>query len=273
MEAQVKAAWWVLVAVAAIGVAQQIGVWSDTAGNMKLSNLASWRVTRESPTKMTFRGQGNPFSGEWKEQRLKVRAQSVVGAAVKDEKGAYHLASAVIEGNVVAAITETVKSGERITELRATSIDYNADQAVANLKGGVRIVSRTPAESQTLELKGNAASVKLPPIGTRSDWPIRSAEVVGGVTMRLDSIERGEEPAKPRPVVVTGKADRIAFDDSARTITLSGNVELEGSDTIIGANVRALKAVIRLDDKREVADIELTGNPGRSELRDHGGRP
>lgn len=262
-----------LVAVAAIAAAQSVTVWKDAAGNMVVRNLSSWRATRVSDKAISFKGLGKPFEASWKEQGLTVRATTMEGLAEKDDKGAYQLQRATIEGIASAAIEETVDGSVRTTEIRCKTIRYDGVGSKADLEGPVRVVSKVPAQSQSLELTGSSAHLGLTPIGEKADWPLRSGTIEGPVTMRLDSVERDPKgEAEPRKVRVTGKANRATFNDAARTITLTGRVELEGTDSIIGAEVKADRVVITLDERREIVDIEFTGSPGESRLRDGGRR-
>ncbi|GEM_PF-3632452 len=262
-----------LIGTAAIATAQNVTVWKDAAGNMVVKNLSSWRAKRLSEKAISFKGIGAPFEATWKEQGLTVRAQSMEGTAQKDAKGAYQLQKASIRDVASATIEETVDGAARTTELWCRTIQYDGTDSKADLSGPVHIVSKVPSQSQSLEVSGSSAHLTLTPIGEKSDWPIRSATVEGPITMRLDSLERdptGKE--EPRKVRVTGKANRATFNDSARTITLVGKVELKGSDSIIGAEVKADRVVITLNEKREIVDIEFSGSPGRSEIRDGGRR-
>lgn len=264
---------WTLIGLSAFAAAQNVSVWKDTAGNMVVKNLSSWRATRLSEKAISFKGVGAPFHATWKEQGLTVRAGSMEGTAQRDATGAYQLLKASIRDVSSATIEETVDGATRTTELRCRTIQYDGADSTADLAGPVRIVSKAPSQSQSLEVTGSSARLSLTPIGEKSDWPLRSATVEGPITMRLDSIERdsaGKE--EPRKVRVTGKANRATFNDSARTITLAGKVELEGSDSIIGAEVKADRVVITLNEKREIVDIEFSGSPGQSEIRDGGRR-
>jgi lipopolysaccharide export system protein LptA len=273
MEAQVTKLALALAGLSVSAAAQNVTVWRDSAGNMVVRNLSSWRATRQSENTIVFKGLGSPFEATWKEQGLTVRAASMEGTAQKDEKGAYQLHKAAIQDVASATIEETVNGSVRTTELRCKAIQYDGVDSKAQLTGPVRIVSRVPAQSQSLEITGSVAQLALTPIGEKSEWPLRSATIEGPITMRLDSVERDPAgKAEPRKVQVTGKASRASFNDAARTVTLTGKVELEGSDSLIGAEVKADRVVITLNERREIVDIEFSGNPGQSRLRDGGSR-
>jgi lipopolysaccharide export system protein LptA len=264
----------VILAASLIAQTGKIATWSDNVGNMTVENWTSWRIKKVGDTTYTFKGIGNPFKGIWKKQGLTVRGKSVEGTVEKDEKGAMQLMDATIDAVVDATLTETPEPGvERTTVLHCQKIVFDGEKSTATLTGGVEVISKSPSESQTLEIKGSKATLDLVPFNEKSDWPIKSGEISGPVTMRLDTLERDKKgKEKPKKIVVTGKASRIVFNDAARTVTLYGAVELDGSDTVIGSNVTATKAVITLDEKREIVDVELSGDPGKSTLRDGGGR-
>lgn len=263
-------------ALLAAAVAQntQISTWSDTAGNMKIENWTSWRITKTGENTYDFKGSGSPFRGTWKEQGLMVLGKSVTGKTKKEPKGAMQLVAAEVLGVQKATLTETPKSGiVRTTELQSTTLQFNGETSTVTLPNPVTVISRSPAESQTLELHGSSAKLILTPFDEKAEWPVKFGEVFGPVTMTLDTLERvekkeGEEPKPPKRIQVTAKASKVTFNDADRTIVLSGNVTLDGSDTVIGANVRCTKAVITLNAAREIVDIELTGNPGVTEMRD-----
>lgn len=255
----------------------------DKAGNMVVENLRSWKATLISDGKISFQGAGNPLKGTWKDQGLTVTASSIEGlaerfqllkgTAVQDKPGAFRLKQAKISGDVVATIEQRSKSEDRTTTLKCASIEYHADANTANLRGGVDILIKSPSNGQTFTMSGTSADLMTTPLGQTSEWPLKSGTVEGPIKLRLDATVKDAAAARgTKQVVVTGTASRLTFNDENRTMTLSGDVHLEGDDSVIGGTVDASKAVIRLNEKHEVIEVSFEGQPGRSTLRESGGR-
>jgi lipopolysaccharide export system protein LptA len=81
------------------------------------------------------------------------------------------------------------------------------------------------------------------------------------------SLETRRKKNSATQLRVKGKADRLDLGPDATKIILTGNVSIESNDASFSGEMEADKAIITLNEKREIADLELFGNPGRSKLQ------
>jgi hypothetical protein len=262
-----------LAAVAVYGLAQGI-VFEDRDRNMVVRQLTSWNVDRVDESTIRFRGAGRPFAGAWRDQGLTMRGQTIRGVAQRNARGAFALTSATVEGSVEAVLTRTRAQETRVTTLTAPRVEYTASatESGATLSGPMSVVSAVAPTGERFELRGSAARLALTPLGERAAFPIRRATVDGPVNFSLlttRQVREGPQTVR-RPVRIDGRADLAVYDDAARTLTLRGNVNVEGDDTVIGGRAQADVAVVRLDEARQVAGIDLEGDPGTSVIRDRG---
>ena len=253
-------------------IIQAGGRFSDNAGNMVIENWTSWKATRVGEKGLKFVGSGKPVRGSWKDQGLNVTALKIDGDAVLGKGDAFQLTTATISGDVHAEIKRAGSDGATNTiELDTSSIDFIYSQSKAVLKGSVHVEGVWGKDKQTFSLDAPSAVITLPPAGKKADFPIRTADVPGRVTMKFGGTRIAKDPktgkAQAVQFGVIGKADHLYFDDDARTIRLVGNVHLTGSDPTVGGEMDAASAIIHLTADRKVKEIELTGTPGKSTLR------
>lgn len=272
----VRAPWIALVLVlAALATAQGI-VFEDKDRNMTLRNLTSWNAERLDENRIRFRGAGNLFEGTWRDQGLRVRAQRIEGLAQRNAKGAYALQEATITGDVSADLSSEADGDPRKTTLIGPKVIYDAasSEPTAALSGPLKIVSAVEAQGQRFELRGSSAKVDLAELDAKADFPILRARVEGPVVFVLVARREITEAGKTvqRAVKIDGTAGLAVYDDTARTLNLSGGVTVQGDDTVVGGRASASRAVIHLDAERKVKSIALTGDPGQSAYRDRGAK-
>ena len=106
--------------------------------------------------------------------------------------------------------------------------------------------------------------------------PIETGTITGPVQIDLKSTET--DPAKPTPTqnTITGVADNLDLDlKSTRTITLRGNVKIEGESAVYRGASEGDIVVVYLDESLKPIRIRITGDPTKSTLKDKsgGGKP
>lgn len=241
-------------------------VFKDKEGNLEIRDLGSWKVTRVNEKSLAFRGTGSPFVGFFRSQGMTVRARSIEGTMTRFTRG-YELDRATIRGGVNAEIAQ--KGSGRTSDLKGDTlvIQGGKESTQATLTGNVTVRSEDPTKSQVFTMSGSSAVASLLPFGAKSDWPLQTLELKGPVKMRLQTAEKTES-GKANPVDLKGTADRLSYNDADRTITLYGNVFLEGTDSSVGGTSEASRVVVRLTNARLVESIEFFGEPGRTTLKE-----
>lgn len=259
------------VLIAAVGMAwaaSQGVVFRDKDDNMSLSGLGSWATTRVDEDTLSFRGSGNPFRGRWRDQGLVVTAQRIEGTAKKGPKGAFSLASATISGGVRAELAQFGPGGasrNSVLNCSATTFSDRAEGPRLVATGSVVLTDFVQPDAQTVRLEGPSATIDLYPFQGRRDWPIRAATIPGPVQAVLTRVFKDSGGgARTAKVVATG--NRLSYDDASRTLTLAGNVRVEGDDAAMSGIATAARARIILDERRYLKEVQLEGDPGTSTL-------
>lgn len=255
-----------------IGLAtgQVLRVIRDKEGVLELKNLASFRSTQVSKTQIVHRGKGAPrFSATWAERGLALSGESLQVVTDKNADGNFEISIVHVEGGVEGSLDETDDKGRnRTATLSCAAAELNTGKNLGFLRGGVAIDARFPEEAKRLKFTGSSAELGLVPLKTKADFPFTRVEVAGPITVRYESEVQDADTKKTRKVLVTAKGARLAYDDVTRTLTLAGGVTLEGNDELVGTNVLATRAILKFDEKRDLVDVELVGDPGTSTLRD-----
>ncbi len=239
---------------------------TDKNRNMVLSGFTSWKLVKLDEHRARFVAKGS-LHGIWKDQGLDVLCKTMEGIFDRQTAGTNRLTTAEMSGGVVATMTKQEPKTSRATVVRCERMIYDGDQSEAKIVGSTIITSTLANGSETFTMHGSGANLKLAPLGERAEMPVRSGHVAGPVTMHLESMQL-DSKGKSRKVVIDGKGRVLTFDDVARIIVLSGDVELNGNDESIVGHVTATKATIRLNEKREVAEVEFEGEPGETSYRE-----
>jgi hypothetical protein len=252
------------ICAAALAAAQGI-VFSDKAGNMDVRGLSSWRTTRLDQTKARFVGKGSPLTARWKRQGVQFVGRSIEGLIQEDQGGSYRLSSATVGGGVTASLERADEKGNpRKTTLTAPTVKFDGARDLVEATGGVGVTSVYAADEQVVTLKGSRASLTLYPSSSRNASFARSGSIDGPVTMTLETLYREPKGQKaPRKVNMVARCNRLTFDDASKTIRLEGDVEIEGSDPTTGGLIQqASEAIVTVDEKWQVVEIEFKGEPG-----------
>lgn len=236
---------------AALAIAQGV-VFRDTKGNMVLQGLSSWKATRIDEKTIEFEGAGSPFVGSWKEQELQLRAGSVKGQAVRQKTGEMKL----ISGTIAKGVVFESKREQTATTLRGEAIQYTAgtETDTVKLSSGIAATSINAAAKRTMKFDGSSGTVTTPPLDSKADWLIRTATVSGPVNFSLQTADS----------TISCKAASLTYNDATRTVILVGPLTMKGDDPVFSGEAIADKATILLDEKRNLKEVLLEGNPGRA---------
>lgn len=259
-----------LALVVALASGQVMRVIRDKEGVLELKNLASFRSTQVTKSQIVHRGKGAPrFNATWAERGLALSGESLEVVTDKNADGDFEVSVVHVVGGVKGSVDETDERGlKRTATLDCDTAELNAAKNTGTLQGGVSIDARSPEEGKRLKFTGSSAEIGLVPLKTKADFPFTRVEVAGPITVRYESEVQDAETKKSRKVLISAKGSRLVYNDDARTLTLTGNVTLEGNDELVGTNVQASRAVLKFDAKRDLIDVELTGDPGTSTLRE-----
>lgn len=230
-------------------------VFRDKKQNMVLSRLKSWKITK-ADTGYTFLGSGSPFEARWNSQGLVFTATRVEGVA-KDSASGLRLESATFDGPVTTVINNTVKGTSRTTTLSSTSLNFSGGFAnpKLDLNGKTKVVSVSGGD--TLSIVGNSADVALAPFEPKPEFPILRSTFRGNCEIIFK---------RNGSVSMNAVCNLLVFDDKESTVTLTGNVKLEGENDAFFGEAFAERAVITLNSSRKPVNVEMTGEPGRSSL-------
>jgi lipopolysaccharide export system protein LptA len=94
---------------------------------------------------------------------------------------------------------------------------------------------------------------------------IRSGVLEGPITAHMvrDSVTNGQPDPQS---VIDAAADHAEFSGDSHTLTLTGNVAVDGKEDVYAGSARAAKAVITFGPRGRVLRIELTGTPTETKI-------
>lgn len=242
----------------AVVLAQNI-VFRDREGNMSLSGLSSWKATRVGDAELRFIGKGSPLIATWKKQGITVRSTQIEGLAQSAGRS-FSLKSTTVTGNTKIDLVGTQPGSNSRSTLTCTKAVYDAANSTVDLAGGITLASFSPESQRRFNMKGQTARLKI----VSGSWPIASGTVEGPIDMTLISVRKSAGSAGTL-MTMKASAQRAEFVDAQRTITLLGNVSLSGDDDLTGGTVTGVdKAIIHLNEARDVTEVELFGQPGET---------
>lgn len=230
-----------------------------------MRGLKSWVVKRIDDRTIEFEGSGSPFVGNWKEQGLEFKGQTISGVAILNSEGAYRLSRATISGNVVG-IRKNEKTGQTVT-FRSASCSFVDKTGLAKIPGAFTLTLDDKSNDQHFKLTGTKADVTLAASEDRDAYPVRALEVAGPVVMTMSGTRVQESSKKRTPFTITARGSSLDYRDGTRTVTLAGPIDIDGEDDLIAGTIGARSAVIKLDEKRQPIEISLSGSPGRTTLK------
>lgn len=267
------------VAALAVGQARTYPI-TDKAGNMALREVRSHSFEDHGDGTVTFTVQGSPVLGLWKPQRLQAKAATMTVLAAKGAKGALDLVQADATGQSAEFTIERDSDGEdkkgvQTMRLVSPHLRYLVAQERVTLDAPVKADGNDPGAKRTWNLTGQAGVATLYPAEPKraDSFPLRAMTLEGPVRFNLNSVRKvkrtkdGVTTEVEEPARYQGKANRLVFDDAAKTITLSGNVTLETDEYELAGGDGAERAILKLDAKRNVVGVEMTGEPGLSTIK------
>ena len=122
--------------------------------------------------------------------------------------------------------------------------------------------------NQTLTAEGTQATIKLDP-ATSAEIPVKSGTISGPVKLKISRSETKTGAPQPTLSELEGFADNVEIDlQTARTITLRGNVKVSGFSGLYQGTSEGDVVVVTLDQAMKPIRIRITGDPTKSTLRE-----
>ncbi|MCK6632663.1 MAG: hypothetical protein L6Q31_09860 [Fimbriimonadaceae bacterium] len=258
-----------IVLLAATTLAQD-GVFVDKRNNMSVKNWTSFVIHRVSDSLVEFKGEGKPLQAEWAGQRIELRTNSLSGSASVQAEGLLTLISADLQGAVWARQKLPSAQGAsavQSVEVEAGSATYLAQSFTWTLKSAVALRQSDPAAGVSFSAKGNSGSAALaaPNAAKPARFGMTQFELKGGVTFQWTRKEVKEGQAQTS--TLKGSTDHLVFENAKGTLTLRGNVSLDGDSPALLGAVSASVATLTLDAEGNVTKIEFEGSPGKTVLK------
>ncbi|MBC8066552.1 MAG: hypothetical protein H7Y17_17105 [Chlorobia bacterium] len=194
----------------------------------------------------------------------------------------YQVSRAIQDGGLVPA----AMLGHDTADIRSERFTFAGDpvQGTLTLPGKFTFIttglkndtlpdgtSVTKVSRQSSTMTGTSGLVTLW-LGAGIDRRVKTATVEGPITFVLDQVETDAKSITPVITNLKGWADRAEIDmEKGQTITLLGNVKLQGERGLYLGTSEGDKAVITLDKELKPSSIRITGEPTKSTLREKKG--
>jgi lipopolysaccharide export system protein LptA len=260
-----------IAAMAALGAAQGRRITLGTGEErFEITNLQSGYTELVGPGKYSFLGKGNPLNGLWMSQKITFKTQQIEGTASEVASGQVLVDTAKMTGSVriVAKRPSRGGGGEQEVTLESSTLSYTRSNERMTLTGATTLTQNDPGVSQSLKLTGSGGWVSLygPGQAPEARRAIRDAVLEGPVTFQIRGsrevpIAGQAGKTQRKPYTVDGKGSRLVYDDGNRSMTLTGNVEIDARDAPWIGEIRTSKVTLKLDDR---------GNPVRVEFEEPG---
>lgn len=248
----------ILIFLFAIGAAHAQNItFTDKAGKMVVRSIASWSTKLTDAKTIHFKAKGSPLSAAWPSQGLTVTANMIEGDAIRTDAGLV-LKGAILSGKVH---TVAIRAKQTITtDSETATITMEGAKTSIVLAGGVSIDSVSPEIGQTLHASATSGS-----LGLMDPKGLTTAMLEGEV--HIKTMRRGNGI---KPVTMTADCKRLDLDVSADPglMTLTGNVKISGTEPALAGDIEASKVVITLDPNFQPTQVEATGEPGITHVRD-----
>jgi len=232
-------------AVAALASARQLFTYRDNSGSFRVT-ASSGLVEQTSTNKVHLVLRGKPVVVNSVEDGLQIEAPSVVCDTTTSGKS--RISKVVGTGNI-RAIKKTPNGSTTIT---ASSGTYTSGTQAGrlDLKGSVRLVSASARSTTTVTGNGGYALLESGSRGAGSG--LRSASLSGPV--RIEAVQQNTNGGT---IVATGS--KLDLDNKARTVTLSGDVNVTGNQkSTLGQLRGADRAVLVLNERGQIASVRVT---------------
>lgn len=282
-------------------------LFEDKDGQIRLSNYTTAEGGVEENGEFSFQMEGKPALVESLLDGLGIAGPKMSGAVTPGKaKSKGFINRLDVSGNVRLTLDSEVRFNAINTQLKRQGKPEMAKTeskevmelvtAQLNYRGGseqgvftvpepfvVRSVSDDISETKvqgkairsTLHeefvVNGRSGAFSLNP-GAKGLGRLETGEIKGPVSMEMIRTEKPPEPGKPEITKLLGTADSIAFDlKTSRTITLKGNIRIEGENGLYRGSSEGDMAVITLDENYKPVKIRITGDPTKGTVQDKRG--
>lgn len=263
----------------ALGQSGQLesGSFRDKAQNLYARNLSSWsfKTISASLRSFTFKSQaGKKVVATFAKQRIQLEASMIVGQVLISGGSAFDLREADLTGGVTTTVERDSglagSKAPQTTTINASSAHFDAQKSTVSSLGAISFINVDPPLSRTLKATGSKGTITLSE-SPKANNGVSKAVIEGPVTIEMRGVrdEKNEKTGKVGkvPYLVTGRGARMVYDATLRTVTLTGDVRIDGDDPVLGGDLRATKAVLTMDGKGEIVSVDFEG-PGETILRD-----
>lgn len=263
----------IALALATTAFAQFAINYHDKEGNFAAvgpgGGSVNYRVN--GPTRLTLKGSASEKAKiSSKAQGISITAASVVAEVVT--AGNRNRIQSVQATGGVDVVKDVGQNGtHQVTEIHASDANYAAGSTEGKLSlgGAVTIRSKDDAKRQTSVVTGNDGVVMVDP-DAKGQTAVRTATLSGPV--KVDVLQEPQADKPQAHYVATG--DRLVYNNVSKptTLTLSGNVKVTGASNFIGDTSGVDQAVITLNEKGEMTEVNMTGGPATTHIRKVGSK-
>ena len=242
---------------ATLALAQGSFRYTDQANSLVVTAKSALFTQAPGPVyKFTLRTSVNVDA---KTQGLKMSAQQIILDAFPKGKST-EIRKAVATGGLTVTKTVITTRGARTSVMTGSKGDYTMRPAdgLVNLSGPVTITNLDSAKQQSMRATGNSAQANLEPSQSSKRNGLRTATLTGSVKLTIVQAASGKE--KGGAMVATG--NRMVLNNTATpaTLTLTGNVNMEGRGPGSFGTMRGVsKAVLTLNDDGEWTSFSTEG--------------
>ena len=283
-------------ALLALAVAAQVRVnYHDQ--DFTLQNFDTFSATLENHG-IAFQGTGKPLRIATKASGLTVTGAQANGSAQRGPTQAYFLKDLTVTGNTILnldtaaahqyAIDQATATGapkppaspdNQTTKVTTDTLHFTGDAAngradfpsavvIDSQSAGTRVSSQSTTDfTRILHLTGSSGFLTLAVAPTNGKNPLKTGELKGPVTFSIHNEDKtANSPAEV--TTIDGKADSLKFDlvTQPGTITLSGNVTMNGKGPTATGDINADNVVVTLDANMQPTKVEITGSPATTRL-------
>jgi lipopolysaccharide export system protein LptA len=246
----------------------------DKAGNMWVRGYSRMRIENLGSGKYKFTvstSDGKKLKATWAKENIDIESGGLECLVVLDKTKAYRLQTATMSGGIVANFVRASANAQskenQTANIRAASAEYNGSNDTVTVKGNVTLTRSDPGAGQSMSATGASGTIQLSEQGASAN-AVKAATLNGPVKLTMTGVRPGDD-GKPLKYNLIGLADRMVFNDAARTIVFTGNVRISGDDPTLGGDISGVNsATVKLTKDGEIESIDLEGDPGRTVVQD-----
>lgn len=186
-------------------------------------------------------------------QETTVRGASAVARLAPLDSGAKQPVRRIeLSGGVTMTVTGGANGTLRATTGSVTMVPGDGTDDF-DFNGSTKLTQETDLRSVELTGSGGTATIG------RGAYPLQTARLTGPVRAKMTRSNKGFA----EQYLATGGG--LTYNDSARNVKLTGNVVLNAKARLFEGENRGTQLILSLNDKREVAEIEMNGEPGSTD--------